>query len=577
MLTILTNAQIYTADEKSPWADTVVIDGEKISYVGSKEGLPHGICEMKSQHKAREYDMQGKMIIPGIIDSHVHPAGIAKTTWHVKLPLTYDLNNLLRYIKQYAEQHSKEEKPFLYFEYYPTTMFGESGPWKGLLDQVVSDRPCLVQDFGEHMAWVNSKMLEALEVSKDTPDPDDLAVFVRDEDGEPTGFIKEMAWKHFEENLYRNIGWRPPVEMTEELIEPVIEYMLQHGVTAMADGFIERESELQTLAQLEQQGKLKIYYDGYVRCDSLAELPDKLEEAQRYQRDYGGKHIKINTMKIFLDGTNEGGNAYLVESMENDPEGKNHGKISMSREDLTAYFIACNEKEFDIHIHIVGDGAFRTCCDAMEEAQKILGEAWCVQLTLAHCELIHPEDMLRPAGLGIRINWTPRWAGGCYGEQAKKYLGEERWNTMYQFIPLIQKGISVAFSSDVINWGKIERANPFYGMQIGHTRVDIADPLDPTRFPGSVRPPANAKLPRDVLLSGSTIKGAEQMRWSDIMGSIESGKLANLVVLSDDFFEVDAFKISDIRCEAVIFEGKLAFGALTFQSSNGMRSCYQQQ
>lgn len=252
----------------------------------------------------------------------------------------------------------------------------------------------------------------------------------------------------------------------------------------------------------------------------------------------------------------------MVEPMKTDPAGKDRGKICMSRQDLAAYFIKCNEKDFDIHIHIVGDGSFRICCDAMEDVRNALGEAWHVNLTLAHCELVHPEDMPRPADLGIRINWTPRWSGGCYGEQAKKYLGEERWNTMYQFNPMIQNGIPVAFSSDVINWGKIERANPFFGMQIGHTRVDIADPLDSARFPGSVRPPESAKLSRDVLLTGSTIRGAEQMRWGDLMGSIEPGKLANLAVLSDDFFQVDAFKISDIQCEAVIFEGQLAFGTL---------------
>lgn len=559
MLTILTNAKIYTADEDQPWADTVVIERDRIVFAGNADSQEYRnyVCE-----DAEIYDMNGKMIVPGIIDSHVHPAWISKTTWHVKLPLTYNLEELLGFIREYADKHPKEETPFLFFEYYPSVMFGEKGPKKEILDSVVSDRPCLVQDFGEHMAWVNSKMLEALEVSKDTPDPSELSVFVRDENGEPTGFVKEMAWERYAENMYRNIGWRPPDKMSPELMKPVFDYMIQHGVTAMADGFIEDESELQTLKIMEKRGELKTYYDGYVRCDSLSELPQKLDTAQRYQKEYGSGHIKINTMKLFLDGTNESGNSYLVGPKSNDPEGKDHGSIGMSKEDLIEYMLCCNDRGFDVHIHLVGDGSFRQCCDAMEIVKNALGKDWRVQLTLAHCELIHPDDMLRPAQLGITINWTPRWAGGCYGEQGKKYMGEERWNSMYQFNPMIENGVTVAFSSDVINWGKIERANPFYGMEIGHTRVDIADPLNPEKYPGSVRPPEEAKLDRDVLLKGWTINGAKQMHWEKIMGSITRGKLANMVVLSDDFFHVDPFEISGIQCDAVIFEGQLVAGIL---------------
>lgn len=559
MRTILSNTRIYTANVQQPWADAAVIEGEKIVFVGNAE---HEVYRSYLNEGGTVYDLQGKMIIPGIIDSHIHPAWIAQTTWHIKLPLTYDRDELLQYIKKYAQEHPKTEKPFLYFEYYPSVMFGEEGPRKELLDQVVSDRPCLVQDFGEHMAWVNSKMLDLLGVDKDTPDPNALSVFVRDEDGQPTGFVKEMAWAHYAENMYQSIGWRPSDKMTEALMTPVTEYLLQHGVTAIADGFIEDESELETLSLMDKKGLLKLYYDGYVRCDSLEELPQKLEIAQDWQEQYGSRHIKINTMKLFLDGTNESGNSYLVEPKSNDPKGLDHGSVGMTEDELVEYLIYCNERDFDVHVHLVGDGSFRQCCNAMERVKASIGDAWHVQFTLAHCELIHPEDMLRPAALGISINWTPRWAGGCYGEQGKVYLGEKRWNMMYQFNPLIESGADVAFSSDVINWGKIERANPFFGIQIGHTRVDIVDPLDPQRFPGSVRPPDDAKLSRDALLMGSTLMGAKQLHWENIMGSVEVGKLANLVVLSDDYFSVPPSEISKIQCETVMFEGRIVVGSL---------------
>lgn len=555
---ILTNAKIFTADKKCPWADTIAFDDRYITYVGKKAEWIG-----RNTGRAKVYDMKGKMIIPGIVDSHVHPAAIAKCSWHVRLPLSYDLDEILRYIKEYAERHPKEEKPFLFFEYYPSVIFDERGPRKELLDSVVSDRPCLVQDFGEHMAWVNTKMLEALEVTAETPDPsENIAVYVRDENGEPTGFVKEMAWTVHAENMYRNIGWRPPVEMTPELMKPVLDFFINHGVTAIADGFIEGESVLETLAEMERNGELQIRYDGFVRCDSLSELPEKVEEVKRYDRKYGGRHIRVNTMKVFMDGTNESGNAFLVEPKVNDPAGRDRGRPVMSEDEFTKYLIFCNDHHIDVHVHLVGDGAFRLCCNAYEKAKKTSVKKWNIELTLAHCELVHPDDMERPARLGIRINWTPRWAGGCYGEQGKLYLGESRWNSMYQFNPMIESGADVAFSSDVVTWSKLERANPFYGIQIGHTRVDIEDPLDPQSFPGSMRPMEDAKLSREVLLTGSTIKGAEQMHLDDITGSLEVGKLADMVVLSEDFFNIEADKIKDIKVEAVFFEGKLIRGSL---------------
>lgn len=556
---VFTNARIFTADEDQPWADTMVMSGKNIKYIGKmSKNRKTNIGEDVEKH-----DMNGKMIIPGIIDSHVHPAAIAKCSWHVKLPLSYDLDEILKYIEKYAKEHTKEEKPFLYFEYYPSVIFDEKGPRKELLDSVVSDRPCLVQDFGEHMSWINTRMLEAMEITSTTPDPvENIVMFVRDENGEPTGFVKEMAWLWHADKMYKNIGWKPPTEITPALMRPVLDFFTKHGVTAIADGFIEDESVLKTLAEMERNGELKVYYDGYVRCDSLEELPKQVDKAKSYSNQYGSRHIKINTMKIFMDGTNESGNSFLLEPKANDPSGQDCGCSVMEEEDFVEYLLYCNNHGMDVHVHLVGDGAFRLCCNAYEMAKKIAGKKWRSELTLAHCELVHQDDMKRPAQLGIRINWTPRWAGGCYGEQGKIYLGEDRWNSMYQFCQMIESGASVAFSSDVITWSKLERANPFYGMQIGHTRVDIADPLDPNKFDGSVRPPENAKLSREVLLKGSTIRGAEQMHLDGIMGSLKEGKLANLVVISEDFLKTEANRIKDIKAEAVFFEGILVSGSL---------------
>lgn len=570
---VLTNAAIYTCNDTEPWADTIVMKDGLIAYVGSGEtakwesALASSLSEECTISETyRVYDMRGKMIIPGIIDSHAHPGMVSQSSWHIRLPWTEDVNELLAYVKEYAEAHPVEEAPFLYFEYYPTSMFGDKGPRKELLDTAVSDRPCLCQDFGEHQHWVNSKMLELMEVTKDTPDPvPGLEMFIRDNNGEPTGWLKEFVHMHFAETLYRNIAWEPPVKMTPELMEGYFRFLTEHGITAIADGILEGEEQLASMMELDQQGKLNVYYDGIVRFWSYEDLPEKIAELRRYQENYTCSHMKINTLKLFLDGTNEGGNSALLSPHRNDPGKTNFGEIKMDTEELKNCLLLCNREDLDIHIHMVGDRAFRVGCDAVEAAQKeaeVLGEKWVMHVIFAHCELIDPADMLRPAQLGIIINWSCHWSGGYFGEEAQTYLGKEAWYRMYQFNPIIESGALVAFSSDTVTYYELHRSDPFFSMQVAHTRVDPEYPLDPEVYPGSMRPEKSACLSREVLMKGYTISGARQLRWEDRMGSLEVGKIANLNIISDNYFEVPSDKISTIRFQAVIFEGNVIFGDL---------------
>ncbi len=555
MKTVLYNAKIYTMDDSGTIADSIVFQGEVIEAVkGNHITVDDG--------NVRYVDMKGKTIMPGFIDSHTHPGMTSQSSWHIKLPKTDKLNLILEFVENYAKNHSIVKVPFLYFEYYPTTMFDDKGPNRRLLDEAVSDRPCLLQDAGEHLCWVNSKMLELLEVDRHTKDPyPGLQIFVRDENGEPTGWIKEMAWIHFQNNMYEKIKWKPP-ELSPELMQNFFKFMTSVGVTAMADGITEGESQVKAMSALDKAGRLNTYYDGIVRFDTEKELPDKIGELKYLRDKYTSKHIKFNTMKHFLDGTNESGNCGVLEPFSNDETGTDYGTISMSEEELIRCMLMLNSENLDLHLHIVGDRAFRTACRSYKIAKKRSTQPWTMQLILAHCELIDPRDMKLPAELGITINWSCHWSGGYFGEGAIPYLGLKRWNRMYQFNPIISSGAEVTFSSDVVTNYELHRANPFFGMQVAQTRVDPEFPLDEARYPGSMRPPGSAKLSIQDLLKGYTINGARQLRLDGIMGSIEQGKLANFTVLSEDPLAVKAADISEIQCEIVVFEGKVLKGDL---------------
>lgn len=558
MSLILSNANIHTCDPEHPHADTIVVEGDQITFVGSglDDTLPEG----------PRIDLGGRAIVPGFIDAHAHPAMITRSSWHVRLPWTHDVDELLEFVRNHAAQHPREEAPFLHFEYYPSSMFPEGQPTREMLDRAVDDRPVLCQDFSDHQHWVNSRMLELMGVTAATPDPvPGLQMFVRDEDGEPTGLLREFAHHPFLETMYDRLGWRPPEVITPERIAPVLAHLTANGVTAVFEALLEDDEVLAAVAELDRRGDLDLYYEGAVVFREAAELSAALAKVHLFDERHSGPRVRVRTLKLLLDGTNESGNSAVLEPMCRSHGGDDLGQMSMTTDELSDCLLTSNDHGVDVHIHLVGDRSFRTACDAVERARAECarrGVPWGTRVTFAHCELVDPADMHRPAELGIIINWTPHWSGGYFGEEGRTHLGEERWNRMYRFEGFIASGATVTFGSDTITHYEMHRGAPLFGMQVAATRVDPEFPLDPSRYPGSVRPPRESVLGPDVLLRGHTLAAAQQLRMEDRTGSLEVGKVANLVVLQSDLMTVDPATLSEVDIAAVLFEGRVVAGSL---------------
>ncbi|MGV8881468.1 MAG: amidohydrolase [Rhodoglobus sp.] len=554
---VLVNGRIYTSNPAQPWADALRVNDGLITVVGTAEaataaaGLP-------------VHDLGGRLVLPGLIDAHTHPTMVTQSAWHIPLPQTDDLQEILDFVRRYGEEHPKDEAPHLYFEYYPSTLFATgSAPTRQLLDTAISDRPVLLQDHSDHASWVNSRMIELLGVTRETPDPiPGLEMFVRDEHGDPTGHILEMAHMHFADEFYDRLGWRPPQEITAETVAPFFEFLTRHGVTGLFEALVHDESILEAITQLVSEGRFPLYYDGAPRFRTMADLPEVIEQAHSYQARFGSDRVRVSTLKLFLDGTNESGNSAVIEPMVTDPSGADRGEIQMETAELADCFELINRAGLDIHIHMVGDRAFRVACDAAEIARQRAGEDWRCQITFAHCELVDPSDMGRPAELGIIVNWTNHWSGGYFGEEARTHLGDERWNRMYEFTQIADSGATLTFASDVVSQYELHRADPFFGMQTAMTRVDPEFPLDVERYPGSVRPSAASQLTLERLIAGHTVDAARQLRIDDRAGSLEVGKQANLVVLSDDLFALPPAEVGTVKPVAVIFQGAVVSGAL---------------
>lgn len=550
---ILYNGKIYTAYDKD-FAEAVAIKDGEIICVGTDDEC------MAFRGEATELeDVCGKLVIPGLIDGHTHPITIAKTIWHVRMPGEHDKDKLLKMIKEYADANPKEKAPYFFGECYYAETFGSEGPKKELLDTVISDRPARIQDFTDHACWYNSMAVEMLGLNSgegQVKSPIGDAEVIRDENGEPTGWVLE-AGPDADYGIYEKLGWYPPDGTEEESVMPFLDSLKEKGVICLMDGFTESEKAMKLFYDLDKAGKLNMYYQGASIMGNFGELEAAIERVHDWKAKYTTDHVSINTIKCFVDGTNEMGDSASLEPLKNDPTGENYGFINITEEELTETMVRLNKEKIDLHLHIVCDRAFRTCCNAVEAARKICGEEWCIYVTFTHCELIHPDDMERVAKLGIFIDWTTHWAGGYFGEAAIEYLGKERWDTMYDFTRIIADGGIVGHSSDVFSYMEANRANPYMGIQTSATRVDLEVPLDPERYLGSIRPPESAKLTVAQMIKGYTYNNAYRMRILEKTGTIEPGKKANMVVLDKNIFDIPLEEIHTINPEIVMFEGKV--------------------
>lgn len=557
---ILYNGKFYKSDPHKQYAEAVAIQDDCFICVGTLEEC----AEFQGKH-TKMRDMMGRFILPGLIDGHTHPETVAKSRWRIQMPEFDSMKELLSYVKRYCEEHPIQELPYFFGEFYPTTWFDDHGPRKEWIDEYVSDRPVRLQDFSDHACWYNSKALELMGIDQEREETGTAPYYIRNENNEPTGWVQEPLTGKDEEIMFERIGWHPPTECTEETIMPFLNFLNDYGVIGLLDGITEGEEAMKLFYDLDQAGKLNLYYEGTCLLEAFDQLEQCVKTAKAWQKKYTSEHVGLHTVKFFLDRTNEIGNSASLVPFSNDPAGTDFGQINMTEEELVQTLFRLNEEGLDLHIHVVCDRGFRTACDAYEKAKNTVegsGKAWRIHMELAHCELVHPDDRKRPAELGIIINWTCHWAGGFFGESAKDFLGKERFESMYDFTEMIESGAIMTYSSDVTGVSEEQRSNPYFGMEISATRVDLETPLDPNQYPGSVRPPENAKLSVEEMIRGYTRYGAIPLRLEDKLGTIEAGKKANLVVLEQNILEMPVEEIHEIKPIAVMFDGRLIRGEL---------------
>ena len=543
---VLTNGRIYTVDAEQPWAEAVAIEDGRFVFVGSTNEVRAFVDDETS-----EVDLGGRLVLPGLVDSHTHPGRVAQSVDYVELPWTPESKQeMFDALLAYANEHP--DKEFIVGGRWPTSMFGEEGPNRLELDAVIPDRPVILKDTSGHAQWLNTKALEVLGIDKNTPDPiPGLSYLYRDADGNPTGWILERAVDT--QLKAAGIGDR----ISPDSLVAFLDSLAELGVTAVFDGgYSSGDYAYQAAAELERDGRIPLRYEGSYRVETADQLDGAAAELKRLREEFGGDRVKFNTIKVMFDGVSEIRTSAVLEPFLG--EGGGRGKTLVDATRLSDFILELHAEQIDLHLHTVADRAIRVALDAVEMARAEVGGPLNARVTFCHLELIDDADFDRFYELDIFANFTPQWHGG-HIRGAELTLGQERYDRMFRVQPLLDRNVAVTFSSDITDarrW-RANRASPFFGMQVGHTRLEpeFGDKA-------TVRPPLDERLALEDLVRGYTINGAAQLGMADEIGSIEVGKLGNLVVLDRNIFETLPNSIGATRPTAVLMEGELVSGSL---------------
>lgn len=529
---VFKNGAIYTSDASRSWADAVAIKNGKIIYVGPNSGVQQYVSRTTSV-----IDLQGKMLLPGFSDSHVHPVSSGRQLNQCVLTNISTVTGLLDAVKQCKA--NLNGKRWLVGSGWELPLFENANPSKELLDQITNDIPVFLEAADGHSAWVNSKALAIAGISKDTKDPERGRI-ERDKNGEPSGTLREAAISL----VTRHIPEPTHTENVEGL-RRALKLANSFGITALQDASAS-VSELKAYKALEARGELTVRIVAAIQVD-----PDKAEsqipELLKLKALHNTFCLRANAAKLFLDGVIESHTAFLLEPYLDQPGYR--GSANYTPEKLTKLIAALDRAGFQIHIHAIGDGAIRMALDGFESAQTANGRHD-ARHTIAHLELISPDDIPRFAKLGVVANFQPLWAyaDSYITDLTEPVLGPERSRWLYPIGSVIKTGAVVVGGSD---WS-VTSLNPLEAIQVGITRYGLDDAKRTSWLP-------DERADLATMIAAYTINGAYLAHREKRTGSIEAGKDADLIVLSANLFTTPVESIHKVKVLLTMVEGKEVF------------------
>lgn len=547
---------IQTMDDDRSTATAIAILDDKIVYVGDDAGVEAFIGE-----GTEITELDGKMILPGFIDSHIHGAsGWIADMYQCNLAnVDATEEAYLAAIKKFADANPELE--VLIGQSFQVNVFGDNGPSKEALDSVVPDRPMVISDTSQHSTWANSKAIEMAGITAKTPDPEGGKIY-HNSDGSVSGYFADCF-------LFGDIYAKgaTTLEQYEAAWMNWQKEANSFGITAFSDGGMlngidfKPEERWEMVDRLEDEGTLTLRANMSIiptpndaSDEAIANIIKTYDDCQKYASDYQ----VVRTVKAFVDGVVEGRTGFLLEPYDAaaGTEAGYRGVPIWTQENLDKLVAAVDAAGYKIHIHAIADGSTRMGIDAIEKALQA-NKTEDSRHVITHITLIDPTDIPRMATNGIVAAMQPTWfyRDPWFSQLEEQMLGSERFARMYVIKDMLDAGIVMTGSAD---YNVLPDYRPLTGIEAGTTQCSPYEGQDTD--PAYIRNVDQAATLMQML-EAYTRNGAYQMGLEDKIGSLEVGKLADLVVLDKDLFSIELKDIAETKVVETVLGGKLVYKA----------------
>ncbi len=526
---IVTNAKIYTVDKARPRADAVAVMGDRIVAVGTNAEI-----DQWRGPKTKVIDGRGRMLLPGFNDAHVHFLSGGLQLDSVDLKDAASPEEFTRRIAERAKITPKGEW-ITGGDWDDQRWSPPRLPTKEMIDAVTGDTPVFVSRYDGHMALANSAALKLAGVTAQTPDPAGGEI-VRDAQGNPTGVLKDAAMGA----VYRVI---PPLSRERRLraAKRALAYAARLGVTSVQDMGPDYE-DISVYSELANKGELtsRIY-----AAPLIYGWEDQAKIGVR--RAFGSPYLRIGAVKAFADGSLGSTTAYFFASYDDAPNTR--GLLSDEMQPLSKMrerMMKADDAGLQMCVHAIGDQAISIVLDLFDEVEKAHGAAD-RRLRIEHAQHVAPKDFARFAGEQVIASVQPYHAIDD-GRWAEKRIGPERIKTTYAFRTFLDHGVRLALGTD---W-TVAPLNPMLTLYAAVTRRTLDDKNPKGWLP-------EQKLTMAEAVRAYTLGSAYAEFQENEKGSITPGKLADMILLSQDIFSIDPKEFPKVEVETTIVGGRVVW------------------
>ena len=535
--TIVLHGRVYTENAKQPWAQAVAVRGAKIVAVGSDAEI-----EKMRAVGTKVIDAAGRLVLPGFVDSHIHFTDGSLSLGRVNLEGAKDVADIQKRLRDYASQHPGNDwilgRGWNYAMFAPETL-----PSKKSLDEIFPGRPAFLEGYDGHTYWANSKALALAGITRETPDPPNGSIVRSPKTGEATGALKEAA-----QDLVARIVPKPSRAEKLAALRAGIKWANEHGITRVhsAGGDF---PELDLYDELRRHGDLTLRF--YIACflnPPLLRLQD-LEAVENARKKYHDDWIDAGAVKFMVDGVVESHTAAMLDPYTDDPSVK--GKLFWEPSNYKAAVAELDKRGLQLFTHAIGEYGVRTALDAYENAEN-LNHTGDRRPRIEHIETIASADIPRFGKLGVIASMQPlhSYPDSDTLDVWARNVGPDRASRAWSWKSISDAGGRLAFGSD---W-PVVTLNPWEGVQTAVTRQTTEGQ------PAAGFVPAQ-RLTVAKAIDGYTLAAAFAGRREPFEGSLEVGKLADLIIVSQNVFEIVPQKLAETRVLTTMVGGQIVYQA----------------